>query len=187
MRLARVPRVLAVLCSAVLIAACEPGEASVASAPPPTDEELGENAPVTDEAEDEVEVEEPTALAPTRVLSTNDVARLETVQGITLQWIGWEQRGQVNIRIDDDGIWWLTGEQKSHGSAGLKVEGHITEIGEDYFLLDGQITIIGAPDGNRMCDANKLWRFAVTQGRKYYRLREFEWCDGLTDYVDIYF
>jgi len=27
----------------------------------------------------------------------------------------------------------------------------------------------------------------VTQNRRYWRIRTFEWCDDLTDYVDVYF
>ncbi len=48
-------------------------------------------------------------------------------------------------------------------------------------------TAPGTPDAGRRCEANKAWRFAVTQNRPWWRLREFEWSDGLTDYVDIYF
>ena len=40
---------------------------------------------------------------------------------------------------------------------------------------------------SRICEKTKDWHFAITQGRPYYRLREFEWCDGLTDYIDLYF
>jgi hypothetical protein len=39
----------------------------------------------------------------------------------------------------------------------------------------------------RRCEQTGEWRFAVTQNRKYWRLRQFEWCDYLTDYIDIYF
>jgi len=28
---------------------------------------------------------------------------------------------------------------------------------------------------------------AVTRRRPYYRLRELEWCGGLTNYIDIHF
>ena len=67
------------------------------------------------------------------------------------------------------------------------VDGVITEIGEGYFILRGTVAITDTPDPGRECRADKIWRFAITQNRQYYRLREFEWCDGLTDYVDIYF
>lgn len=123
--------------------------------------------------------------APTRILDAAAAERLFGNSGVTLQWIGWEERGQVWIAIDEAGNWWLTAEQRGNGS--LKLEGWIAEIGTDYFLLDAEITIWGAPDTDRFCDANKQWRFAITQNRQYWRLREFEWCDRLTDYIDIYF
>ena len=48
-------------------------------------------------------------------------------------------------------------------------------------------SITDTPDRGRTCERRKTWHFAVTQRRSFYRLREFEWCDGLTDYVDVYF
>lgn len=124
---------------------------------------------------------------PTKVASRRDVARLRTVQGITLQWIGWDARGPVTVAPDRSGVWRVNGSQTDAAGGSLTVSGTIAEIGEGYFLLDGRITINGTPDRGRSCDASKLWRFAVTQNRSYYRLREFEWCDRLTDYIDIYF
>ena len=124
---------------------------------------------------------------PTRILSETDVERLRTVQGITLQWVDWDRRGDVSVTEGEDGVWRLSGEQLDESGAGVRVEGVITEIGEDYFLLDGRVQIADTPDIGRSCDATKVWRFGATQRRAYYRLREFEWCDYLTDYVDIYF
>ena len=62
-------------------------------------------------------------------------------------------------------------------------------IGDRVVILrpGGRIAIIDTPDPGRQCIRNGPMRFAVTQNRPYWRLREFEWCDGLTDYVDIYF
>jgi hypothetical protein len=130
---------------------------------------------------------EGSALPPTMVSSQLDAQRLETVQGVTLQWISWEERGEVEIARSDEGHWWLRGGQKGDDGASLKLDGFILEIGKDHFLFDGRITIAGAPDADRLCDNHKVWRFEATQRRAYYRLREFEWCDYLTDYVDIYF
>lgn len=124
---------------------------------------------------------------PTRVTSETDVARLRTVQGITLQWIDWDRRGDVSVTEDANGVWRIEGEQLDESGAGVRVSGVITEIGEDYFLLDGTVSIADTPDIGRSCSATKVWRFGATQRRSYYRLREFEWCDYLTDYVDIYF
>lgn len=127
------------------------------------------------------------SLPPTVVRSETDAQRLLTVQGVTLQWIGWEERGDVRVSRSNDGHWWLTGAQEDESGAGLRLKGFIMEIGEDYFLFDGRIEITDAPSKGRFCDEHKIWRFEATQRRAYYRLREFEWCDGLTDYIDIYF
>lgn len=124
---------------------------------------------------------------PTVITSKKDVARLKTAQGITLQWIGWEERGPVNVTSNEDGVWRVHGSQSDEYGGSLEVKGTITEIGEDYFLLKGRIQMREAGGRARSCDATKTWRFAVTQNRTYYRLREFEWCDRLTDYIDIYF
>jgi len=69
----------------------------------------------------------------------------------------------------------------------LQVDGDVIDVGAGYFTLRGTIRITGTPDRGRRCEATKDWHFAITQNRSYYRLREFEWCDGLTDYVDIHF
>lgn len=123
----------------------------------------------------------------TRILDQAAAERLMLAKGITLQWIGWNQRGSVNVRRDGHTIL-LTGAQAAPDGPGrLFVDGRVTEIGSDYFILDGEVRITDTPDAGRKCARDKEWRFAVTQERPYWRLREFEWCDGLTDYVDIYF
>lgn len=126
------------------------------------------------------------APAATAVTSERDAQRLRTAQGLTLQWIDWNARGDVHVARGPDGVWRINGLQRGGGGR-LAVDGVITEIGKDYFLLDGRIAISGTPDRGRLCVEDKVWRFEVTQDRTYYRLREFEWCDRLTDYVDIYF
>lgn len=123
----------------------------------------------------------------TRILDQVQADRLLAAKGITLQWIGWNQRGSVNVRRDGDTIL-LTGAQAAPDGPGrLFVDGRVTEIGADYFIFDGEVRISDTPDAGRQCSMDKEWRFAITQERPYWRLREFEWCDGLTDYVDIYF
>lgn len=138
-------------------------------------------------AKENDEPAEGSALAPTLVRSETDAERLRTLQGVSLQWIGWDDRGDVAITRSDEGHWWLKGGQKGENGGSLSLDGFIMEIGTDYFLFDGRIAITDTPDTGRNCDAHKVWRFEATQRRAYYRLREFEWCDRLTDYVDIYF
>lgn len=124
---------------------------------------------------------------PTRVISLDDLNRLAATKGITLQWIDWTARGQVRVLVADDGVWRIIGSQTGPGDAFVGVDGVITEVGPNYFTLTGTVTIENTPDPGRNCKATDNWRFEITQNRKYYRLRQFEWCDGLTDYIDIYF
>lgn len=124
---------------------------------------------------------------PMRVLDAGAARRLAANKGLSLQWIDWNTRGTVAVKRDG-GVWRLRGAQAEAGGPGrLLLDGTITEIGADYFTFEGRIAITDTPDKGRQCDRTKTWRFAVTQNRSYYRLREFEWCDGLTDYIDIYF
>lgn len=124
---------------------------------------------------------------PTRILDAKSAQRLAANKGLALQWIDWTTRGTAVLR-PDDGVWKLRGAQAEAGGPGrLFLDGAITEIGADYFTFEGRIAITDTPDAGRRCDKTKSWHFAITQNRKYYRLREFEWCDGLTDYIDIYF
>lgn len=122
----------------------------------------------------------------TKVLDRAAAERLIANKGITLQWIDWNTRGTANARWQGQALL-LTGAQAKTGGGRLFLDGAVEEIGADYFTFRGTIRIEDAPDLGRRCEKSKTWHFAVTQNRPYWRLREFEWCDGLTDYIDIYF
>ena len=77
-----------------------------------------------------------------------------------------------------------TGQRESSTDAMIGLL--VSELKKRGIGFDGTIRIADTPDRGRLCEQTKSWRFAITQRRKYYRLREFEWCDGLTDYIDIY-
>lgn len=109
--------------------------------------------------------------------------------GISLQWISFygAERGTLTA-MEKGGLLKLSGKQKKDGQSGsLELNGAVIEVNEDSFIFDGTITIKGTPDVARTCIKTGRSKFGVTQNRKYFRLREFEWCDQLTDYVDIYF
>lgn len=125
--------------------------------------------------------------APPVIESQRDADRLRNLEGITLQWIDWDERGTVRAEIDDAGVWRLLGQQLGENQQALEVDGTITRIGRDHFEMIGAISILNTPDEGRTCEGYGPWRFEVTQNRTYYRLRTFEWCDYLTDYIDIYF
>lgn len=125
--------------------------------------------------------------SPTRVLDASAAQRLRANKGLTLQWIDWNRRGTARVTVSG-GVWTLRGEQAERGGPGrLRLDGKVTEIGRDYFLFDGTVSITDTPDKGRQCSKHDVWRFAVTQNRRYWRIRTFEWCDDLTDYVDVYF
>lgn len=126
----------------------------------------------------------------TRVLDREALARLFANKGVTLQWLSWDQRGTAFARMEGERVLLTASQAKGGpgtGTGRLFLDGEVTEIGRDYFTFRGTIRIEDAPDPGRRCEATKTWHFAVTQNRPYWRLREFEWCDGLTDYIDIYF
>ena len=130
----------------------------------------------------------PSEIGRTTILDAAMAERLRGNSGITLQWIGWDERGTANVATGDNGTWVLRAVQQDESrDAMLLLSGEITEIGSDYFLFDGTVTIRNTPDAGRLCSQDKIWRFGITQNRQYWRLREFEWCDRLTDYIDIYF
>ena len=127
------------------------------------------------------------SMAPARILDRAAAQRLRANKGVTLQWIDWNTRGTAFVKVEK-GRWTLRAAQAEAGGPGrLFLEGRVTEIGRDYFLFEGTVQILNTPDQGRNCERHGRWRFAITQNRSYWRLREFEWCDGLTDYIDIHF
>lgn len=128
-------------------------------------------------------------LPPTEVKNRIALERLLGNSGMSLQWISWTgaERGPVEASWSGKTLL-LKGEQKARGSSGtVAFEGRVVRIDKSQFLLNGTIVIENTPDAGRMCEKTGEWRFAITQNRKYWRLRDFEWCDELTDYIDIYF
>jgi hypothetical protein len=127
------------------------------------------------------------AVKATEVRDLSALERLRGNAGLTLQWIDWEQRGILEVSQRGDVVH-LKGTQVAAGGNGrLEMEGDVLSIDSGHFIFRGTIKIKDTPDAGRSCVKNGDSEFAITQGRKYWRMREFEWCDGLTDYIDIYF
>jgi hypothetical protein len=123
----------------------------------------------------------------TRIESAAMLERLRGNSGITLQWISWDYRGHVRV-TDSGGLVHLSGEQDERGGPGqLTLDGDVMAIDADSFTFRGHISIIGAPDEGRVCERDGTFEFLITQNRRYWRPQHMEACDGLTDYVDIYF
>lgn len=127
------------------------------------------------------------ASGPTRVDDRAALQRLRRNSGITLQWISFEspRRGHVVI-TERNGVVHLRGSQRGNGGE-VVLDGDVLQIGPRSFRFAGDITITNAPDQGRVCVREGEFEFRVTQNRRYWRLQQMEVCDGLTDYVDIYF
>ena len=125
-----------------------------------------------------------------RIPPPRDAAALQRLRrnsGITLQWIGWDRRGRLEVR-EEDGRVLLKGGQLARGGPGrLELDGELVWIMADRFRFRGRILIADTPDVGRNCLREGDFEFRITQRRRYWRLQEMEVCDGLTDYVDIYY
>jgi hypothetical protein len=115
------------------------------------------------------------------------LARLRRNGGITLQWISWDYRGRLAVG-DRGGRVHLSGGQRQRGGDGrLELDGDVLSMTADRFVFRGRIVITDAPDPGRECTRLGTFEFRITGRRRYWRLQQMEQCDGLTDYVDIYF
>ena len=133
---------------------------------------------------------EATALPAVSATEVRDLAALEKLRGnagLTLQWIDWNTRGILEVSQRGKVVHLSGGQTASNGKGKLQIEGDVLSIDADSFIFRGRIEMMDTPDLGRSCIKNGDSEFAITQGRQYWRMREFEWCDGLTDYIDIYF
>jgi hypothetical protein len=124
------------------------------------------------------------AAEPTIVADRAALARLRGNSGLTLQWISWDRRGRARVS-ERAGVIHLSGLQAGRGR--LELEGDLVRIDATGFTFRGRIAITDTPDPGRDCVRDGEYEFRITQNRRYWRLQQMEQCDGLTDYVDIYF
>ena len=122
----------------------------------------------------------------------NDSAALNRLRhnsGITLQWISFGQPGRGHVVVTErNGLVHLRGSQTQRAGAGrVDLDGDVLSISARSFTFRGRIMIENAPDPDRECLREGTYEFRATGTRRYWRLQNIEACDGLADYVDIYF
>ena len=117
------------------------------------------------------------------------LARLRRNSGITLQWISFEQPGRGHVAVTErNGLVHLRGSQTQDRGAGrVDLDGDVLSIGARSFTFRGRISIENSPDPDRECLREGTYEFRATGTRRYWRLQNIEACDGLADYVDIYY
>lgn len=113
--------------------------------------------------------------------------RLLGNSGVTLQWISWQMRGDLVADYSTDLLRLRGGQSTPEGQGKLKIDGVVTKVDASEFTFVGHIEMSDTPDLGRHCVRDGEMTFRITQNRKYWRLQQMEVCDGLTDYVDIYF
>ncbi|MBX3296726.1 MAG: hypothetical protein KF762_13560 [Acidobacteria bacterium] len=107
----------------------------------------------------------------------------------SLQWISWDHFGRANVTLRK-GVYSIKGEQKGRGNTDfVTIEGEIERIKAREFTMNGTITTqVSHINNGGPCVREGTFTFRVTGTRKYWRLQEMQNpCDGVTDYVDIYF
>lgn len=108
---------------------------------------------------------------------------------LSLQWISWDYFGTATV-TNRKGAYWIKGEQKGRGNTDfVKIDGTITSIDAKEFKFSGKIVSqISHIFGGKPCMREGEITFKITGKRKYWRMMEMDNpCDGVTDYVDIYF
>ena len=123
----------------------------------------------------------------TEVRNQSALEKLRGNAGIAVQWNYDSSRGDLEVTQIGDVVH-LKGIQNAvSGKGRLEIDGDVLSIDATHFIFRGRISMIDTPDEGRKCIKDGDSEFAITQNREYWRMREFEWCDGLTDYIDIYF
>jgi hypothetical protein len=115
--------------------------------------------------------------------------RLRRNSGITLQWISFETPGRGHVVAQlNGGLLHLNGSQTAaNGRGQVTIDGDVLRINPRSFFFRGRIVITDTPDPGRNCIREGTYEFRATGQRRYWRLQDIEACDGLADYVDIYF
>jgi len=117
------------------------------------------------------------------------VSALGRQHGLTLQWIGWDRRGQAVVERRA-GRAFMRGEQRSaDGADYLILDGEIVDVDRAGFTLRGRIvTRVGFDNDGQPCVREGDLRFQAPPGRAYWRLQASRSpCSTLTDYIDVYF
>jgi hypothetical protein len=124
--------------------------------------------------------------------STSKFQDLSGEHNLTIQWIGWDIPGKINFELMGGNTYSVEGKQ--YGSPSncndcyLTISGIITVIDPKTLRFSGKITSsIGYIQNGIPCIKKGTFDFISTKNRKYWRCQNMKGCDGVVDYVDIYF
>lgn len=113
--------------------------------------------------------------------------------GFTLQWIGWEDWGEVQFDSIAEKTYAIRGQQigKPKGSCPeceASIEGTVQVVSRDTLLFTGIIvSTISHINNGLPCKLEGSHFFVSSESKNYWRCQEKQVCDGVTNYFDIYF
>jgi len=115
----------------------------------------------------------------------------EGVHHLSLQWISWDELGEVEIKYLRDNKYSVVGEQRNPNNRDyLKINGTLEPISEKKLIFEGTVeSQIEHLNQGQPCMKEGIKFFESTKNRKYWRMQDMENCEGgrVLDYVDIYF
>lgn len=120
-----------------------------------------------------------------------EAAIREGAHNFTLQWIGWDNPGKVQIKKNKDGNYTVKGEQRDPQSGDfVTIDGILKAVSARELTFEGTIqTMYKSVNGGKVCEKTGTYHFLAKGTRKYWRLQEMDNCEGnnVVDYVDIFF
>lgn len=115
----------------------------------------------------------------------------EGEHNFTLQWIGWEKPGTVDITLLDNDTYTIKGQQESDENDDyVRIDGELTVLDEKTLRFTGKlVSQVSYLNGGEPCVRESPIHFKISGKRKYWRLQEKYNCenDGTLDYIDIFF
>ncbi len=133
------------------------------------------------------------ALVPVLSFAQNNLDnKLVGTHLFSLQWISWDYFGNAKITpTATPNEYKIEGIQKSKEHKGdyVKINGTLTAVNAKHLIFNGTVeTKVHHSNYGQPCVRTGKFNFKATGNRKYWRLQEMENpCDGVTDYVDIFF
>ena len=110
---------------------------------------------------------------------------------LSLQWIGFDQPGNVLITDLGNGLYQIEGQQKAKvGNDYLKINGHLQLASERELIFNGTIeNKVSFNNKGIPCVKKGVFNFKAAIGKKYWRLQQMKNCSGdmTVDYIDLFF